>query len=126
MTNHVHLIASCDDPYHLPETIRDFKKFTSKKLIAAIMEIPESRKVWLLKKFAYAAGRIERGVNFKIWQDGFHPIELDSNKLIDEKLDYIHNNPVEEEIVQRPEQYIYSSALNYIGRKGVLDVELLI
>jgi putative transposase len=46
--------------------------------------------------------------------------------LIDEKLDYIHNNPVQEEIVQMPEQYIYSSAINYTGEKGMLDLELLI
>ena len=126
MTSHIHLIASCDEPYHLPETIRDFKKFTSKKLITAIMKLPESRKVWLLRKFAYAAGRINRGVNYKVWQDGFHPIELDSNKLMDEKLDYIHNNPVKEEIVQQPEQYLYSSAIDYTGGKGILDVELLV
>ena len=126
MTHHIHLIASCEEPFHLPETIRDFKKFTSKKLIAAIQTIPESRRVWLLRKFAFAAARIERGVNYKVWQDGFHPIELDSEKLIDEKLDYIHNNPVEDEIVKNPEEYLYSSAINYSGGKGILDVELLI
>jgi putative transposase len=126
MTSHIHLIASCEAPFHLPETIRDFKKFTSKKLVEAIIEFPESRKVWLLRKFAFAAGRIERGVNYKVWKDGFHPIELDSNKLIDEKLDYIHKNPVQEEIVQSPEQYMYSSAINYTGGKGIIDVELLI
>jgi putative transposase len=126
MTSHIHLIVSSDGPFHLPATIRDFKKFTSKKLISAIMELPESRRIWLLRKFAYAAGRIKRGVNYKVWQDGFHPIELDSNRLIDEKLDYIHNNPVDEEIVQNPDQYMYSSAINYSGGKGLLDVELLI
>jgi putative transposase len=100
MTNHIHLIASCDEPYQLPESIRDFKKSTSRKLITAIMELPESRKVWLLKKYAYAAGRIERGVNYNVWQDGFHSVELDSNKLIDEKLDYTRYNPAQEEIVE--------------------------
>jgi len=125
MSSHIHLIISSEEGFTIPETIRDFKKFTSKRLIEAIIEFPESRREWLLNKFSYAAGMIKRGVNYKVWQDGFHPVELDTNKLIEEKKDYIHNNPVEEEIVIKPGDYIYSSALNYMGEKGVLDIELL-
>ena len=98
---------------------------TSKKFIEAINEHPESRREWLLNKFSFAAGRIKRGINYKVWQDGFHPVELDTNQLLDEKLDYIHRNPVEEEIVKRPEDYLYSSAMNYIGEKGILKIELI-
>ncbi len=49
------------------------------------------------------------------------PIELWSNKVIGEKLNYIHYNPVEEGLVFRPEDYVYSSAIDYSGEKGVLD-----
>jgi len=41
------------------------------------------------------------------------------------KLDYIHNNPVVAEIVERPEEYLYSSARDYIGIKGLLNIELI-
>jgi hypothetical protein len=44
-----------------------------------------------------------------------------SNKVIDEKIDYIHNNPVEEGLVFRAEDYLYSSAADYAGEKGLLD-----
>ena len=125
MTSHLHFIVSSKEGFTIPETIRDFKKFTSKKLIEAIKGYPESRREWLLNKFSYAAGRIKRGTNYKVWQDGFHPVELDTNQLLEEKLEYIHRNPVEEEIVHKPEDYIYSSALDYMGEKRILKIELI-
>jgi len=78
-----------------------------------------------LKKFSFVADRIRKGVNYKIWKDGFHPVELSDNKMIEQRLDYIHNNPVEEEIVVNPEDYLYSSASNYMGGSGILEVEKL-
>jgi hypothetical protein len=44
-----------------------------------------------------------------------------SNKVIDEKIDYIHNNPVEEGLVFRAQDYLYSSAADYAGEKGILE-----
>ncbi len=126
MTSHLHLVVSSEQGFLLSETIKDFKKYTSKKLIEALKEYPESRREWLLNKFSYAAGRIRRGVNFKVWQDGFHPIELVTSDMVKEKLHYIHNNPVEEEIVEKPEDYKYSSAMNYSEKIGVIEVELIV
>jgi REP element-mobilizing transposase RayT len=124
MTSHVHLIISSES-IPLNEIIRDLKKFTSKALIWAIKQGPESRKVWLLKKFQFAADRINRVNTFKVWQDGFHPVELDSNTMMEQRLDYVHNNPVEEGIVRRPEDYVYSSAGDYADEKGLIEVSLI-
>ena len=41
----------------------------------------------------------------KMWQDGNRPIELDNNFILQQKLDYIHNNPVEAEIVEEAVDY---------------------
>ncbi len=79
----------------------------------------------MLVRFEYAGKYSKRIKNYKFWQDGNHPIELNTNELIDEKLDYIHNNPVVAEIVERPEEYLYSSARDYIGIKGLLNIELI-
>lgn len=51
MTNHLHLIVSHNiDKEHLANVIGDFKKFTAKKVIKAIIDNPhESRKQWLLE-----------------------------------------------------------------------------
>ena len=68
----------------------------------------------LLKKFAFAAKRIKRGVNYKVWKGGFHPVELTDNKMMDQKLEYIYQNPVVEGFVFSPEDWIYSSARFYI------------
>ena len=124
MTSHIHLIVSSEKE-SLNDIIRDFKKFTSKELVRVIKEIPESRRKWLLRKFEYAAGRIKKGVNYKLWKDGFHPVELNTNQMIDERLAYVHNNPVAAGITWTPEGYKYSSASNYAGIESLIDIDLL-
>ncbi|WP_264620456.1 hypothetical protein [Flavobacterium sp. 7A] len=54
MTSHVHMVVTAPES-ELQNSVRDFKKFTSKKIIEAIKEHPESRREWLLRKFSYAA-----------------------------------------------------------------------
>jgi len=41
--------------------------------------------------------------------------------VINEKINYIHQNPVEEGLVFKADDYIYSSAIDYAGEKGYLD-----
>ena len=62
--------------------------------------------------------------NYKFWQDGNHFEIISSNKFFDEKLNYIHNNPVADMIVERPEDYIFSSARNYAGLDNYLEIVL--
>jgi hypothetical protein len=96
--------------------LRDVKGFTSKALLKAIMNNPqESRKEWLLEKFKTTDGNC-------FWGTDNHPIELWSNDVIKQKLDYLHNNPVEAGFVFRAEQYVYSSAIDYAGERGLLNV----
>src|SRR5574344_1010040 len=118
MTSHVHLVFSSDAEN--PEMILgDFKRFTSRKIIESIKQNPqESRKEWLLKKFSTTAKCTSNASNYQFWQHDNHPIELWSNKVIDEKINYIHQNPVEEGLVFAPEHYLYSSALDYAGEQG--------
>ena len=56
-----------------------------------------------------------------------HPIELNTNNKIDQRVSYIHNNPVKAGYVARPEHWRYSSATNYVGdiEAGLLDVEVI-
>ena len=116
MTNHVHLIIRAGGDILLSDILRDYKKFTSKTIIQAITDnIQESRKEWLLQQFKTSEG-------YRFWRTDNKPIELWSNKVIDQKIDYIHQNPVEEGLVFRAEDYVYSSAIDYAGEKGLLDV----
>jgi REP element-mobilizing transposase RayT len=126
MNNHVHLIASAKESHNLSDILRDLKKFTSKKLVKEIENnIQESRKRWMLWIFRSNGERNSNNERHQFWQQDNHPICLDANHLIDQRLDYLHNNPVEEGIVEEPEHYVYSSARDYTGIKGLLDIELL-
>ena len=124
MPSHLHAIVSRQGESTLPETMRDFKKFTSKQIIATLPQINESRHDWLVRAFARAGASKKRIQNYKVWQDGTHPIELYNALLLRQKLDYIHHNPVEAEIVDEPEDYRYSSARNYAGQPGLLPIEI--
>lgn len=124
MTNHIHFIARCNPPYRMSDFLRDFKKFTSKRLVLTIKDIPESRRDWLLDKFSFAAKCHGRTESFKLWKDGNHAINLTDIDAL-QKLEYIHENPVKAGIVFRSEDYIYSSATDYMRVKGLIEIELL-
>ncbi len=57
MSSHFHAIVSAKENHNLSNIIRDLKKFTAKELIRLIKEIPESRRVWLLNRFAFEANK---------------------------------------------------------------------
>src|SRR5688572_7763905 len=123
MSNHLHLIAAAKVNYHLSNILRDFKKHTSRTIVEAILKHEnESRRHWLLLRFAFAGAVDPKVTNFKFWQDGNEAKEITSNNFLQQKLEYIHQNPVRAEIVAEPEHYLYSSAANYAGEKGLLEV----
>lgn len=124
MSNHLHLIISAKEGFRISDIIRDFKKFTAKRILEMIEEQPESRKDWMLNLFKFAAKNLRKFKNYKFWKEDNHPIELTSN-MIDGRLKYIHQNPVKALIVEEPEHYIYSSARDYAGIKGLVDIEFL-
>lgn len=124
MTNHVHLIVN-SPMGGLSGTIGDFKKFTSKAIIKSIQTDVESRRAWMLNLFKQHAARHKRNTGFQFWTHENHAIVLYTNSFIEDKLTYLHENPVNAGLVENPEDYLYSSAQNYAGRKGLLDVVLL-
>ena len=125
MTNHVHMIISSDKA-ELWSIMRDMKSFTSTTLKYDIQNNPnESRKKWMLQMFKEAGLKNNNNDEFQFWQQHNHPILLDSNYLMDQKLAYIHNNPVKAGIVDEEEHYVYSSARDYAGIKGLIDIDLI-
>jgi putative transposase len=129
MTNHIHLIVGTKGLFKIEEIVRDFKKYTSVHICRAIEENPrESRKSWMLNIFQSAANESSKHKKYnpdgyRDWQNEYHPVELFSNAVIDQKVNYIHENPVKAQIVEKPEDYLYSSARDYTGLKGLLSVE---
>ena len=127
MSSHVHLITGTAGKNKLQDIIRDFKKFTAMEIIRSIQHnFEESRKEWLLKMFREAGTSNSNNTRYQFWQQHNHPVELNTNKMIEQRLDYIHNNPVEAGIVTVAENYLYSSAVNYAGLPEILlDVILI-
>ena len=122
MTNHVHLIFKSVKNQKPELLLGDFKRFTSKAIVKAIIDNPiESRKEWLLEQFEKAGAKSSNVNKYQFWRHDNKPIELWSNKVIDEKINYIHNNPVEEGFVYKPEEYVYSSAKDYAGELGLIE-----
>ena len=124
MSNHIHLIVSAKEN-SLSDILRDFKKFTSKQIIAAIENNQtESRREWMLKLFRKHGEKNGRNKNYQFWRQDNQPKELYSSKFVAQKMNYIHNNAVEAGLVDKAEQYLYSSARDYFYTKksGLLDV----
>jgi putative transposase len=123
MSNHLHLIVRAQPPANLSAIIRDFKKYTSKKVIETIQTIGESRREWLLHKFAYAAHSTGRAENFKVWTDDNHAVIMENATMIKQRLNYIHQNPMRQLIVFREVDYMFSSAHDYAGgTEGLVKV----
>jgi len=134
MSNHVHLIASAKNE-NPSDVLRDFKKFTSKEIIKAIENNKqESRRECLpagqagmLQIFRKAGETNSRNKEYQFWRQDNQPMELYSGAFIFQKMNYIHQNPVEAGIVEKVEDYLYSSAKDYVLTKkcGLLDVVFL-
>ena len=122
MSNHVHIIMQSKDG-KLSDLLRDFKKFTAKNILDKIQTGPESRREWMLERFHLAAESHSRNKNYQFWQYGNNPKEIYSNKFMWSKLDYIHFNPVRAGIVEKASHYIYSSAGDYVEKKGLVSIE---
>ncbi|MCD7937279.1 MAG: transposase, partial [Tannerellaceae bacterium] len=106
--------------------IRDFKKYTHKKIIQTLKtDLKESRREWMLDKFTFAAANDQKIKEIRFWQEGIHKQVLYLNDFLYQKLNYLHSNPVKAEFVSRPEDFLYSSAVDYAGGKGLLDVVVL-
>ncbi|OJW85286.1 MAG: transposase [Bacteroidetes bacterium 46-16] len=116
MSNHLHMIAACTGDNELSDTLRDFKKYTASKVVEAIANNKhESRKNWLL-------WLLKPHEDITFWQPGNHPEHIHSRLFYEQKLKYIHDNPFRAGICDREEAYIYSSARDFYGMKGLLDL----
>ena len=124
MSNHIHMIVQSEEG-KLSDLIRDFKKFTAKTILDKIQSEPESRRAWMLERFQKATESHSRNKNYQFWQYGNHAEEIYTEEFMWSKLDYIHMNPIRSGIVNKIEDYIYSSASNYVAGKGLVNVTLV-
>jgi REP element-mobilizing transposase RayT len=128
MSNHIHLIARAkEDSEGLSAIIRDFKKYTSKLLLNYVLNNKkESRSDWMKIVFSYHAKYNKNNSNYQLWQQDNRPKILLHPKFISQKIQYIHLNPVRSGIVENAEDYLFSSARNYLNFEYIiLEVDVI-
>ena len=125
LPNHVHLIFK-DFNNNPSKLLKEFKTYTSKKLQKLIEKnLQESRKEWLLWMMERAGKNNSNVKKRQFWQQHNKPIELWSTDVIQQKLDYIHFNPVKAGFVLEPHYWKYSSASNFTDNGGVIEIDEL-
>lgn len=124
MTNHIHLIAWVEAPFEMSAVMRDFKAHTAREILKSIENDIESRKEWLIHVLKFFGNQSANRKTYQFWQDGFHPVQLWSDAVFMQKLNYLHQNPVRAGLVLRAEDWVYSSASNYHNQKGILEVDI--
>jgi REP element-mobilizing transposase RayT len=122
MSNHLHMVVQSEKE-DLFGHIRDFKKYTAKRILESIKNEPESRREWMLERFSKAAKRHGRNKHYQFWKYGNHPEEIYSEKFMWSKLDYIHLNPVKAGLVTKASEYLYSSAKNYVDGDALISID---
>lgn len=125
MSNHVHLIIGTQDK-PMESIVRDLKSFTSRHIRKELeANTQESRSAWMLPMFQRAGKHNGNNKDWQFWQQNNQPIELHNAEIMMQKLEYLHNNPVEAGWISDAEDYVWSSARDYSGEKGLVDVVLL-
>jgi len=120
MSNHIHLLANSENG-DLSGFIRDFKRFTSQKFFEIMDSDIESRRDWMKMVVEYH-GRYKINQTRQIWTHENHAELIYGQNFLEQKLAYIHENPVRAGIVAKPEDYLYSSARNYADMEGPIDI----
>jgi len=90
MSNHLHLVATSTGAESLSAVLRDFKKFTSKRMFEVIEGNTESRRHWMLHQFEYYGSRHAKKQDFQIWTNDNHPEALYTSDMTNIKINYIH------------------------------------
>ncbi len=126
MPSHVQLIIGTNkEP--MQNILRDFKSYTSRHLRMQITFNPKkSRKKWLLSIMEHTGNENSHNKDWQLWQQDNHPIELSTNQIVDQKLQYLHYNPVVAGFVESPDHWRYSSATDYYGGKGMRSSQSLL
>jgi putative transposase len=125
MSNHLHRLCRAKEPARLSDIMRDFKRHVAQRILESLeTESIESRAHWILNQFKFRGNISPRVKNYRFWVDGFHPIEIVSAKFFEQKLHYIHQNPVRAMIIEEEQHYLFSSARDYAGIKGLVKVSV--
>ncbi len=127
MTNHLHMMIQAREGYVIAEIEKEFKSFTTTKVLEAIDTEPEARKDWMMKRFENFSNLMGLMKKYHVWQSSSSPAFIDLRKTdtLIEQFSFIHDNPVRDRFVDTAADYPYSSARDYAGMKGLVNITKL-
>lgn len=117
MENHLHFVAQAD---RLDNCLARFKSFTANQLIK-LLESQGAEAMLTRLRFSRRAHKGDR--EYQFWQEGSHAEMILGEEMLRQKLEYIHTNPVRRGYVDRAEEWRYSSARNYAGETGLIEID---
>lgn len=107
MPDHVHLLVEIELSNNISNLIRNIKKYFTYLI-----------QTHLNKKLPVDMNLFHQNNVFQFWERGFDEVTISSNKMFWVKLNYMHNNPVKAGIVDKAENYLFSSAMDYLLESG--------
>ena len=116
LENHLHWIAVGPK---LSQRVGEFKSFTARRIIDAMKEMNYQT---VLNELAFFKKRHKVDQQHQLWQEGSHPKVIESDEVMRQKIEYIHNNPVKRGYIDDPIHWRYSSARGYFGLDCLLEV----
>ena len=116
LENHLHWIASGHD---LSSQVSRFKSYTARRMLD---DLEQSGFATLLEELYFFKLRHKIDQIHQLWQEGSHPQQIHNAEVMTQKLEYMHLNPVRRGYVDDPVHWRYSSARNYAGEAGLLEV----
>jgi putative transposase len=127
MSSHLHLVLRTKDGSAPAYFERDFKKFTTPALLKTIEMEMDFRREWMLQRFEEYGKSLRLLEKYHLWQNCSGPlrIENDQPRLLMDRIAHVHENPVREAIVDQPEAYLFSSARDYAGIRGLVAVKVV-
>jgi putative transposase len=116
LENHLHFVATSEN---LAKQVGDFKSFTARKIIDWLESHGENSLLAQLQR-EKALHKADR--QYQLWQEGSHPKQITTDEMMLQKLEYMHYNPVKRGYVDDPIHWRYSSARNYAGQPGLIQI----
>ena len=117
LENHIHIVAQSDD---IGKSMTKFKRHTARQLIRLLQK--ENVKT-ILEQLAFYKKEHKSDRQYQLWQEGIQPKLMQTDAMMISKIKYIHHDPIKRGYVDEAVHWRYSSARDYEGSNGLLDVE---
>jgi REP element-mobilizing transposase RayT len=118
MPNHFHAVVQGKN---LAEALRLTKSYSARRTLEYLKMNGHTRWLKKLKQFkkTHKVGR-----TYQFWEEGLHPKQLTTVDMVNQKITYIHDNPLKSGFVEHAVDWRYSSALDYFGEEGLIPITL--